>query len=124
MAVDDLNKALADLKNTRVFFAFNDDTLTAEAREKLSTIADILSHHSTLKIRIEGNCDERGTEEYNLALGQRRAEASRRYLTNLGVQEDQIQTVSYGKEKPLNDGHDEEAWKQNRLDDVVARTAQ
>ena len=83
---------------------------------------DILVKNPTLKIMIAGNCDERGTEEYNLALGERRADSAKRYLTNLGVQDSQLQTVSYGKERPIDDGHNENAWKQNRRDNVAAQT--
>src|SRR2546422_301333 len=70
-------------------------------------------------IRIEGNCDERGSREYNLALGQRRADAAKKYLTDLGLAADRITTISYGKERPRAPGHDEEAWKENRRDDLV-----
>ncbi len=116
----DLSNAIADLKDTRVFFGFNDDTLTDEARRKLSTIGDILEKHPNLKIRIEGNCDERGTEEYNLALGQRRADTARKYLLNLGVRDGQVATMSYGEEHPAVEGHTEQAWQKNRRDDVIA----
>jgi peptidoglycan-associated lipoprotein len=68
------------------------------------------------KVRIEGNCDERGTVEYNLALGQKRADAAKAYLVNLGVDGKRIETVSYGKEKPVDPGHNEEAWAKNRRD--------
>ncbi|MCK5229763.1 MAG: OmpA family protein, partial [Desulfobulbaceae bacterium] len=68
---------------------------------------------------IEGNCDERGTNEYNMALGERRARSAKKYLTNLGVEGSRIETISYGEEKPLNYGHDELSWSQNRRDDFV-----
>ncbi len=67
-------------------------------------------------MRIEGNCDERGTVEYNLALGQKRADAAKAYLVNLGVDGKRLETVSYGKEKPVDPGHNEEAWAKNRRD--------
>jgi len=70
------------------------------------------------KIRIEGNCDERGSREYNLALGQRRAEAVKRMMTVMGVTDGRIETVSYGEEKPAAPGHDENAWAQNRRADI------
>jgi peptidoglycan-associated lipoprotein len=70
------------------------------------------------KIRVEGNCDERGSREYNLALGQRRAEAVKKVMTVLGVQEGRIETVSFGEEKPAAPGHDEAAWAQNRRGDI------
>jgi len=68
------------------------------------------------KVRIEGNCDERGTVEYNLVLGQKRADAAKAYLVNLGVDTSRLETVSYGKEKPVDQGHDEAAWAKNRRD--------
>ena len=71
---------------------------------------------NTGKVRIEGNCDERGTVEYNLALGQKRADAAKAYLVNLGVDGKRLETVSYGKEKPVDPGHNEEAWAKNRRD--------
>ena len=67
-----------------------------------------------MKIQIEGHCDERGTVEYNLALGERRANSAKRYLTSLGIPENRISTISYGKERPLDPGHNEEAWTKNR----------
>jgi peptidoglycan-associated lipoprotein len=122
-AQKDLEAAVADLKNTRVFFGFNEDTLTAEGRGKLATMGDILARHAKLKVRIQGNCDERGTEAYNLVLGQRRADVARKYILSMGVKSGQVDTISYGKERPLADGHTEQAWKQNRRDEVVVEGA-
>jgi len=73
------------LRNVSVFFEFDSATLTSEAREKLSAVGNVLARYPDLKVRVEGNCDERGTEQYNLALGQRRADSAKRYLTDLGV---------------------------------------
>jgi peptidoglycan-associated lipoprotein len=117
----DLDAALAQLKNVSLFFEFDAATLTKEAQEKLAVVADVLVKHPELTVRIEGNCDERGSEQYNLALGQRRAEAGKKYLDQLGVKETQITAISFGAEKPKAPGHDEEAWKQNRRDDVNAQ---
>ncbi|MEN6624337.1 MAG: OmpA family protein [Smithella sp.] len=72
-------------------------------------------------IVVEGNCDERGTAEYNMALGQKRAQEAKKYLVNLGVKGSAIKTVSYGKEKPVDPGHDEEAWAKNRRDHFVIK---
>ena len=72
-----------------------------------------------MQVRIEGNCDERGTAEYNLALGQKRAEAARGFLKGLGISESRMQTISYGEEHPLDPGHDEAAWAKNRRVDFV-----
>lgn len=79
--------------------------------------ARVLKDRSSVKIKIEGNCDERGSVEYNLALGERRAKAAQNYLVTLGIEKKRISTISYGKEKPVDPGHDEEAWAKNRRDD-------
>ena len=117
----DLDKALEQLRNVSVFFEFDSATLTKEAQDQLSNVAGVLTAHPELKVRIEGNCDERGSEQYNLALGQRRADSAKKYLAGLGVQSPQITAISFGAEKPKAQGHDEEAWKQNRRDDVSAQ---
>jgi len=117
----DLDKALEQLRGVSVFFEFDSAQLTKDAQDKLSSVADILVKHPELTVRIEGNADERGSEQYNLALGQRRADAAKKYLDNLGVKAEQITAISFGAEKPKAPGHDEEAWKQNRRDDVNAK---
>ena len=117
----DLDKALEQLRNVSVFFEFDSAVLTKEAQEKLSNVANVLTAHPELKVRIEGNCDERGSEQYNLALGQRRADSAKKYLATLGVQSNQITAISFGAEKPKATGHDEEAWRQNRRDDLNAQ---
>jgi len=117
----DLDKALEQLRGVSVFFEFDSATLTKDAQEKLTNVAGILSQHPELKVRIEGNADERGSEQYNLALGQRRADSAKKYLADLGVKTGQITSISFGAEKPKATGHDEEAWKQNRRDDVNAQ---
>ena len=76
--------------------------------------AALLKKYTNVKIQIEGHCDERGTNEYNLALGERRANSTKSYLNSLGISSDRISTISYGEEKPLDQGHDEEAWAKNR----------
>ncbi len=117
----DLDKALEALKGVSVFFEFDSATLTKDAESKLGAVGDVLVKHPELKVRIEGNCDERGSEQYNLALGQRRADSARKYLDRLGVNDQQITSISFGAEKPKALGHDEEAWKQNRRDDFNAQ---
>jgi peptidoglycan-associated lipoprotein len=76
--------------------------------------AALLTKHPTVKIQIEGHCDERGTVEYNLALGERRANSTKKYLISLGISPERISTISYGEERPLDPGHNEEAWAKNR----------
>ena len=97
-----------------VFFDFDQSDLTLEGREKLAGNAKLLKAASGVSIVVEGLCDERGTTEYNLGLGERRAHAVKTYLVSLGVSADRIRTISYGEEKPFAIGHNEEAWKQNR----------
>lgn len=80
----------------------------------LNENAALLKKYPKVKVQVEGDCDERGTIEYNLALGERRANATKKYLVSLGVSADRISTISYGKERPLDPGHDEEAWAKNR----------
>jgi peptidoglycan-associated lipoprotein len=97
-----------------VFFDFDKYSLTPEARAKLQADAKLLMDHPDAKVVLEGHCDERGTVEYNLALGQRRADAAYDYLVDLGVSPTQLSTISYGKEKPFALGHDDAAWALNR----------
>jgi len=97
-----------------IHFDFDKSDLKQEAREILSQKASLLGQRPSVKIRIEGHCDKWGTEEYNLALGERRASAAKGYLVNAGVEEDRILTISYGKERPLDPGDNREAWAKNR----------
>ena len=98
----------------RVFFELDSSSLTAEGRQTLSVQADFLRANPAQRIVIEGHADERGTREYNLALGDRRATAAKNYLVALGISPDRIETISYGKERPAVLGSDEAAWAQNR----------
>lgn len=100
-------------------FDFDSDALNDDSLAQLRKLAPILTSAPRVHVRIAGNCDERGTEEYNLALGQQRAEAARRYLVALGVDPAQLATVSYGFERPVATGHDEESWAMNRRDDIA-----
>ena len=116
----ELEKAMEALRNVSVFFEFDSSTLTSEAKDKLSAVGTVLGKYPDLKVRIEGNCDERGSEQYNLALGQRRADAAKRYLASMGAHDKQLTAISFGDQKPKATGHDEEAWRQNRRDDLSA----
>jgi peptidoglycan-associated lipoprotein len=98
----------------RVFFDFDKYDLSAEARAQLEKQAAWLKTYPQITVLVAGNCDERGTREYNLALGERRATAAKNYLVALGVDANRIQTISYGKERPSVLGSDEAAWAQNR----------
>jgi peptidoglycan-associated lipoprotein len=111
MAVDDINK---DSPLKPVFFVYDSDELDDAARQVLSDNAAVLRQYTGWVITIEGHCDERGTPEYNLALGDRRALAAKTYLQSLGISASRLHTVSYGKEFPFDPGHDDTAWTVNR----------
>lgn len=102
-----------------IHFDFDRYDLTEEARKLLTEAAKVLADHPSLKIQIEGHCDERGNNQYNLALGERRALGAKLYLVKLGVQENRCSTISYGKEMPVDPGHTEEAWAKNRRCHIV-----
>ncbi len=97
-----------------IYFGYDKAAIEPEAREVLKKLADLLAGMGSYRLVIEGHCDERGTVEYNLALGQRRADAAMKYLVDLGVDRGSITTVSYGKERPVDTGQNEEAWARNR----------
>jgi len=105
-----------------IYFDFDSSGLSDAARSTLAGNAATLMKETSEKIRIEGNCDERGSAEYNLALGERRAKAAQQYLITMGVKPDRISIVSYGKEKPAVQGSDEAAWAKNRRDEFVVVT--
>ena len=98
----------------RVFFDFDKSTLTTDARATLEKQSAWLKKYPSVTISVEGHCDERGTREYNLALGERRANAVKDYLVALGIAPNRLRTISYGKERPVALGSNEDAWKQNR----------
>ena len=98
----------------RVFFGFDKSNLNSDAQSTLAKQAAWLIKYPQVTIQVEGHCDERGTREYNLALGERRANSVREYLISLGVSENRISTISYGKERPAVEGSNDEAWAQNR----------
>ncbi len=102
-----------------IFFEFNSARLTDAARLELDGNADFLKMVSVVEIQIEGHCDERGGVQYNLALGEKRAKAIKDYLVTVGIESNRISTISFGKERPLSFGHDEESWGQNRRGNFV-----
>ena len=103
----------------RVFFALDSSVLNARAQSTIRRWADWMSEFSDVNVIVEGHCDERGTREYNLALGDRRANAVKDHLVVLGIDPNRITTISYGKERPLVLGHTEAAWGQNRRGDLT-----
>ncbi|HKY60023.1 MAG TPA: peptidoglycan-associated lipoprotein Pal [Gemmatimonadota bacterium] len=102
-----------------IFFDFDRSELRPEARTTLQQKSEILRQYPDIRVRIEGHADERGTVEYNLALGERRADSARTYLIDLGIDPDRLTTISYGEERPLAEGHNEAAWQQNRRDEFI-----
>ncbi|MEK7373570.1 MAG: peptidoglycan-associated lipoprotein Pal [Thermodesulfobacteriota bacterium] len=105
---------LKELQIPDIQFDFDKYNLKPDAREILKTGAAAYLKYGEYKLVVEGHCDERGTVEYNLALGQKRADEAGKYLGDLGVEKERIKTISYGKEMPLDNGHDEAAWAKNR----------
>jgi peptidoglycan-associated lipoprotein len=103
-----------DFINLDIYFNFDSAELDAEAQALLQTKAAYLKEKSKINVIIEGHCDERGTTEYNLALGERRAKAARDFLVDLGIPASRLNIISYGEEKPADPGHNENAWERNR----------
>jgi peptidoglycan-associated lipoprotein len=109
----------SDMKDA--FFDFDKSDLRDDARAALDQDAKLLRDHADASMVIEGHCDERGTEEYNQALGERRANAARDYLVSAGIPASRLETISYGKTRPFAEGHDESAWSQNRRAHIVVK---
>jgi peptidoglycan-associated lipoprotein len=110
-SLDDLNR---DSPLQPVFFDYDSGEVSAEGQQALNANAEVMKKYPSWVVTIEGHCDERGTAEYNLALGERRAVAARTYLVSLGIPADRLKTVSYGKEFPFDPAHTEGAWAKNR----------
>lgn len=116
--VDPLNDPANILANRSVYFPFDVSAIQEPDKPIVMAHAKYLSEHPDRKVRVEGNCDERGSKEYNLGLGQRRADSVRQVLILGGAKASQIETVSYGEEKPRCTDHNEACWKQNRRSDI------
>jgi peptidoglycan-associated lipoprotein len=110
------------LKSETVYFDFDSSSIKTSEKPKLQAVADFLKSTSVSDVRVEGHCDERGTEEYNRSLGEKRALAVREALVALGVSPDRVDTVSFGEDKPAAEGHDESAWSKNRRGEFVVLT--
>lgn len=119
-AIEEAAQAITD---GIVYFDFDKFNIKPEYRDLLQQKADLMKSYPSIRVRIEGNCDARGTQEYNLALGERRARAVYEYLVMLGVSPSQLETISYGKERPAVEGTGPAVWAQNRRDDfrVIAQ---
>jgi peptidoglycan-associated lipoprotein len=103
-----------------IYFEFDKSSLLPDARQALQHNGDLITQNPGFNVEIQGHCDERGSNEYNMALGQRRAESARQYLVDLGVAASRITTMSYGEEQPAVQGHNEVAWSKNRRAEFVA----
>ncbi len=114
-------QAREEFVNEMIHFAFDSSALDATAQEILKKKAAYLQAHPDVRVIIQGHCDERGTVEYNLALGERRAQAAKTFLVNLGIDPNRLETISYGEERPLDPGHNEAAWAKNRRDQFVIK---
>jgi peptidoglycan-associated lipoprotein len=118
-AFDNMTPDPAALAADTVHFAFDSAVIRSSEESSIQAVATALTADASTKLTIEGNCDERGTEEYNRSLGERRALAAREALAKLGIDPMRIRTISYGKDKPADPGHDDSAWKANRRDDFI-----
>lgn len=116
---DPLNDPSSALAKRSVHFPFDVDAIQDADKQTVQAHGEYLSGHPERKVRTEGNADERGSSEYNLALGQRRANNTKKALVLSGAQADQIEAISYGEEKPMATGHDEESWAKNRRTDII-----
>lgn len=114
-----MERRAAKFEAEGIFFDFDKSFIKLEYRPVLHEKAAFLKDYPDMRVRIEGNCDERGTNEYNLALGDRRSNSAKNFLVSLGIAADRIETISYGEERPRGLGHNEDSWSQNRRDDFV-----
>lgn len=113
----EMRAAVQQITDGRVFFAFDKFDIKPEYKDMLKQKAELMKRYPTIRVRIEGNCDARGTQEYNLALGERRARAAYEYMVMLGVNPGQLEMISFGKERPAVEGTGPAAWSKNRRDD-------
>lgn len=114
-----MERRAAKFEAEAIYFDFDKSFIRLEYRPVLQEKAAFLKDYPDMRARIEGNCDERGTNEYNLALGDRRGSSAKNFLISLGIAADRIETISYGEERPRGLGHNEASWSQNRRDDFV-----
>lgn len=123
-AIHDVVEPIANASELRasleeIYFDFDTATLSQKARDILVNTSEIMKQDLAINVRVEGHCDERGSDEYNLALGERRAKAAMQYLVTMGIPEKRLSVISFGKEQPAVTGHDEASWSKNRRDEFV-----
>lgn len=118
----DISKAhhVPELDANVLYFAFDSSVIASAERGKLEAVAAYFKNHAGVNLLVEGHCDERGTQEYNRALGERRAQACREFLIQSDLPSNRVQTISYGKDRPADPGHDEAAWSKNRRAEFLA----
>ncbi len=117
----ELTPGIEVLTLNTVYFDYDRSSIRADQRSTVAENAGLLESSADATVIVEGHCDERGTNEYNMALGQRRADSVKRYLMNYGIDPPRLTTVSYGEERPVNYGHDEDAWGKNRRAEFVVQ---
>jgi len=105
---------ITDINNQKVYFAYDSSEISKDAKSGLLAQSEYLKEHKDVKVQIAGNCDERGTQEYNLALGARRANAAKQVIVKDGISASRVKTISYGKDRPSVNGSGESVWRQNR----------
>jgi len=110
------------LAEQTIHFAYDKSAIRSQEQSKVDAVAEYLKSHANVAVRVEGNCDERGTEEYNRSLGERRALAARERIVSAGVDASRVDIITYGKDKPVDQGHDEAAFSKNRRDEFVVLT--
>ena len=118
-AMEQLNRTDGDLADRTIYFEYDSAKLSSESIVILETHGNFIAGNGEVKVRLEGHGDERGSREYNIALGDRRAQSVRRVLLFQGASSDQVETVSYGEEKPMESGHDDAAWSKNRRVELI-----
>ncbi len=116
-AAEKLRQEISAFESQNIYFDYDKSELKPETQDILTKKAAFLQANPDYNVSIAGNCDERGTSEYNLALGERRATAASKFISALGVSENRISTISYGEERPVDTGHNEAAWEKNRRDE-------
>jgi len=112
-------EAVREFQNQHIYFDFDKYDLRPDARAVLDRKVGFLNSNASVRVQIEGHCDERGTNAYNMALGERRANAAKQYLSTAGISAGRLTTMSYGEERPADPGHNEAAWAKNRCDQFV-----
>lgn len=120
-ATDEKGEQVPELQDATLYFGFDESTLSSENTSVLAHVAEVMRKNPAVKVTIAGHADERGTTEYNLALGNRRAEVAKQYLVTLGVEPGRVNTLSYGEERPAQNGQTDEAFAANRRDEIAPR---